>query len=223
MKDRPDSLSKETEEYLEAICRLEEKSGLARTKDLAHQLGVVPGSITNTVESLEKRGLIVHKPYRGVKLTEKGRKLALKVLRKHRLAERLLTDILQMDWSKAHEAACRLEHAIPEDMIKPLEKALKHPQTCPHGNPIPTKCGAILEKETEPLTDLETGESATIVKITEETHGLLQRLATLGLRTGETVKIKKKTPIDGVIVVRIREATHTLSHDLVSVIRVRKL
>lgn len=223
MKDKPDSLSKEAEEYLEAIYRLEKKSGLARTKDLTHQLGVVPGSITNTVKNLEKRGLIVHKPYRGVKLTEKGRELALKVLRKHRLAERLLTDILGMNWSKAHETACKLEHAIPEDMIKSLEKALKHPRTCPHGNPIPTKCGAILEKETEPLTDLKTGESATIVKITEETYDLLQRLDTIGLRPGEIVKIKKRTLIDGLIVVRIKGANHTLSHDLASVVRVRKL
>lgn len=223
MKDKPDSLSKESEEYLEAICRLEEKSGLARTNDLSNLLGVVPGSVTNTVESLKKRGLIVHKPYRGVKLTEKGRKLALKVLRKHRLAERLLTDILQMDWSKAHETACKLEHAIPEDMIKPLEKALKHPQTCPHGNPIPTKCGVIQEEETEPLTDLEIGESAKIVKITEETQDLLQRLDKLDLRPGETVKMKKRIPIDGLIVVRIKGANHTLSNDLASVIRVKKL
>lgn len=223
MKDKPDSLSKESEEYLEAICRLEEKSGLARTKDLSNLLGVVPGSVTNTVENLKKRELIVHKPYRGVKLTEKGRKLALKVLRKHRLAERLLTDILQMDWSKAHETACKLEHAIPEDMIKPLEKALKHPQTCPHGNPIPTKCGVIQEEETEPLTDLKTEETATIVKITEETQDLLQRLDKLGLRPGETVKMKKRIPIDGLIVVRIKGANHTLSNDLASIIRVRKL
>jgi len=223
MKDKPDSLSKEAEEYLEAICRLEEKSGLVRTKDLSNLLGVVPGSVTNTVESLKKRELIVHKPYRGVKLTEKGRKIALKVLRKHRLAERLLTDILQMDWSKVHETACKLEHAISEDMIKPLEKALKHPQTCPHGNPIPTKCGVIVEEQTEPLTDLKPGESAIIIKITEETCGLLQRLATRGLKPGETVKIKKKTPIDGLIVVRIRGANHTLSNELASVIKVRKL
>jgi len=223
MEDKLNSLSKETEEYLEAICRLEERSGLARTNDLAHQLRVVPGSITNTVESLEKRGLIVHTPYRGVKLTEKGRKLALEVLRKHRLAERLLTDILQMDWSKAHETACRLEHAISEDMVKPLEKALKHPQTCPHGNPIPTKYGAVLAKETEPLTNLKTEESAIIVKITEETHDLLRHLATLGLRPGETVKIEKKISLKGSIVVRVKGATYTLSHDLASAIRVRKL
>jgi len=223
MEDKPDYLSRETEEYLEAICRLEEKSGLARTNDLANQLGVVPGSITNTVESLEKRGLIVHKPYRGVKLTEKGRKLALEVLRKHRLAERLITDILRMDWSKAHETACRLEHAIPEDMVKPLEKALKHPQTCPHGNPIPTKYGAVPAEETEPLTDLNTGESATIVKITEESCDLLQRLATLGLTPGENVEVEEKTPVDGLVVVRVRKVTHTLSYDLASVIQTRKL
>ena len=216
-------VSGQAEEYLEAIYRLEKKMGSAKTMDLARQLKVVPGSITNTIERLERRGLVIHEPYKGVKLTEKGQKLALNVLRRHRLAERLLTDILQMKWSNAHETACKLEHAISEDMIKPLEKALKHPQTCPHGNPIPTKCGVILEKETEPLTGLKTGDSATIVKITEERHDLLQRLDTLGLKPGETVRIKEKTPIEGLIVVRVGRADHTLSHDLASVIRVRKL
>jgi len=94
------AVTQEAEEYLEAIYRLEEKKGFARTTELANYLKVVPGSVTNTVEHLEKHGLIIHEPYKGVRLSDEGRKLALKVLRKHRLAERFLTDMLHLDWSK---------------------------------------------------------------------------------------------------------------------------
>ena len=100
MEAKEVTVSSEAEEYLEAIYRLEKKTGFAKTMELARQLKVVPGSVTNTVESLERRGLVTHEPYKGVKLTEKGRRIALNVLRRHRLAERLLTDILHLIGAK---------------------------------------------------------------------------------------------------------------------------
>ncbi|NIU38506.1 metal-dependent transcriptional regulator, partial [Candidatus Bathyarchaeota archaeon] len=130
----PKELSATIEEYLEAIYRLEEKKGSARTGDIAKELNVTLGTITNTIESMEKQRLVSHKPYRGVNLTRRGRQIALDVIRRHRLSERLLTDILSLEWSKAHDAACRLEHAIADkDIVEPLEKALGKPKTCPHG------------------------------------------------------------------------------------------
>src|SRR3990170_7716439 len=104
-----DEVSATVEEYLEAIYRLEESKGSAKTSELAQRMKVAVGTITNTVESMENQSLIVHEPYKGVKLTSKGRKMALDVLRRHRLSERLLTDVLQLDWSKAHDEACKLE------------------------------------------------------------------------------------------------------------------
>ncbi|MEJ2271363.1 MAG: metal-dependent transcriptional regulator [Candidatus Bathyarchaeota archaeon] len=106
------SISNHAEEYLEAIYRLEDKAGFARTMELARELGVVAGSITNTIDNLEKKGLVVHEPSKGVKLTEEGRRIASNIIRRHRLAERLLTDFLHIDWSEVHEPACKLEHAI---------------------------------------------------------------------------------------------------------------
>jgi len=215
------TVSVEAEEYLEAILRLEEKMGLAKTMELVRLLKVAPGSVTNTIEGLERRGLVLHEPYKGVKLTEKGRKLALKVLRRHRLAERLLTDVLHLDWSKVHEMACRLEHAITKDMVKPLEKALGHPKTCPHGNPIPAHGGTIEEKS-EPLVNLSPKESGVIVKITEEEPRILQRLSTLGLTLGVSVEVEQKAPFGGPVTVRAGETSYTLDHKVVSVINVRK-
>ena len=153
---------------LEAIYRLESKTGFARTMELSRELGVVPGSITNTIENLERKGLVIHEPYKGVKLTDNGRKIASSILRRHRLAERLLTDFLHLDWSEVHDPACKLEHALSPEILKPLEKALGHPKRCPHGNPIPTNCGGILEEETVALTELDAKTSGIIVKITEE-------------------------------------------------------
>jgi DtxR family Mn-dependent transcriptional regulator len=137
------------EKYLEAIYRIQEgEGGRARTSSIVKALRVVPGTVTSTVERLEKDGLVQHAPYKGVRLTKKGRFIALQVIRRHRLCERLLTDILRVDIGKSHELARRIEHAIDdEDIIRNLEKALDHPRTCPHGRPIPTKCGAIIEKE----------------------------------------------------------------------------
>jgi len=190
--------------------------------ELARKLKVVPGSITNTVDGLEKRGLVLHEPYKGIKLTEKGRKLALDVLRRHRLAERLLTDILHLDWSEAHDAACKLEHAITPNIIKPLEKSLGHPKTCPHGSPIPTACGGIIEEKSVPLVKLSPMESGIIVRIIEENIEVLQHLATLGLAPGVHVEVEKKAFIGEPVSIRVGEVTHTLDYDVASIINVSR-
>ena len=221
-KKDTNSISKESEEYLEAIYRLEQRDGSAKTMQLANELKVMPGSITNTIENLEKRRLVIHEPYKGVKLTEKGRKLALKIIRRHRLAERLLTDILHLDWSKVHEEACKLEHNFSENIVKPLEKALGNPKTCPHGNPIPSEQGEMKEAKSELLTSLNLGESGIITKITEEKQDLLQYLATLGLVPSASVEIKEKAPFNGPIIVKTMGASYALGRNIASVIWVKK-
>jgi DtxR family Mn-dependent transcriptional regulator len=210
------------EEYLEGIYRLQEKSGVARTNDLVKLLQVVPGTVTNTVERLEREGLVTHEPYKGVKLTEKGLKIALQVVRRHRLSERLLTDILHVEWDKVHDAACKLEHGITDEIIKPLEKALGHPKTCPHGNPIPTKCGGIIEEKSEPLTALKGGEQGTILKITEEREDLLHYLDKLGIKPGASLEILEKAPFNGPITLKIGATNRALSRAMASVIQVKR-
>jgi len=222
MEAEETTVSSEAEEYLEAIYRLEKKTGFARTMELARQLKVVPGSVTNTIEGLERRGLVIHEPYKGVKLTEKGRKLALNVLRRHRLAERLLTDILHLDWSEVHDAACELEHAISPNIIKPLEKTLGHPKTCPHGNPIPTACGGIIEEKSEPLVNLSPKERGIVVKIIDENAEALQHLATLGLTPGVCVEVEKKASFGGPLTIRVGGASYALDYTVASIINVKR-
>jgi len=218
-----EEVSSTIEEYLEAIYALQERNGSAKTTELAKRLNVALGTITNTVESMEKQNLIVHEPYKGVKLTAKGRKIALDVVRRHRLSERLLTDILKMEWSKAHEAACRLEHAIADkDVLKPLDKALGHPKTCPHGNPIPSESGTLTEEKSELLTNLSQGDSGVILKITDERQDMLQYLATLGLVPGASILIEEKAPFNGPIIVKVVGASYALGRNVASVIWVRR-
>ncbi len=210
------------EEYLEGIYRLQEKSGVARTSEIVKLLQVAPGTVTNTVERLEKESLVTHVPYKGVKLTEKGRKIAIDVIRRHRLSERLLTDVLRVKWSEAHQIACKLEHSITGNVVKKLEKALKHPQTCPHGNPIPTQCGGIIEEKSEPLSNLEPKEKGVVVKITDEEKELLEYLANLGLVPRASLEVVEKAPFNGPITVKINETKQALSFEIASIIYVRK-
>ena len=210
------------EEYLEGIYRLQEKDGVARTSDIVKSLKVAFGTVTNTVERLEKEGYVTHEPYKGVKLTEKGLKIALQVVRRHRLAERLLTDILKVEWDKAHDAACKLEHGITDEIIKPLEKALKHPKTCPHGNPIPTKCGGIIEEKSQPLAKLNEREQGIIVKITDEESDLLHYLDKIGLVPGASIEIVEKAPFNEPITLKVDGTTRALSCSMASIIQVKR-
>jgi len=218
-----DALSHISEEYLEAIWRLQEKAGPVKTGELAKELQVTPGAVTNTLTHLRKHRLIARKPYRGITLTDRGKAVALRTIRKHRLAERLLTEVLRMDWSRVHDAACELEHAITDEMIKPLTRTLKEPTTCPHGNPIPDASGRFHEEESEPLSHFKPRDKAVLVKITEEKSDMLQYLASLGLMPGAVVEVQEKAPFEGPIIVKVMGATYALGRNIASVVEARRL
>lgn len=211
------------EEYLECIYRLQEKEGAARTSSIVKSLGVAPGTVTNTVEHLEEEGFVTHVSYRGVKLTEKGRRIALQVVRRHRLSERLLVDILKMDWNNVHETACRLEHSLTEEMLDCLEKTLNYPKTCPHGNPIPSKQGRIVEEDTQPLLALSTGKRGTVVKVTEEEPDLLAHFKRLGLIPGALVEVLEKSELEDLMRIRVGKESRVLSNALTSAIHVKEV
>ena len=215
-------VSTRVEAYIEAIHKLEKKSGQAKTGELAENLNVTFGTITNTIQSLVKKGFVVRKPYQGAKLTEKGRRIALQVIRKHRLSECFMIDVLKMDWSNVYTSAVRFAHYLPDEVIKSLEKTLGHPRTCPHGNPIPTKCGGIFEEESEPLTELKLNESGIIVKITEEKIRTLQHLTKMGLTPGTLVKIEKKDFSKGLVKLSIQGKKRNLPKEIASIIMVKK-
>jgi len=210
------------EMYLKTIYNLELKNGGARTGDIAKILKITPGSVTNTLEVLEGKGLVVREPYKGVNLTDQGRKLALSVFRRHRLAERLLVDLLQMDWAESHEEACRLEHSISDEVASSIQKRLENPKTCPHGNPIPDENGSIAPLKSDALSNLNNGERAIVCMIPDESTELLRYLSTLGMVPGAKIAVEEKAPFKGPMLVKVGENSYPISLDVASGIFVTK-
>jgi DtxR family Mn-dependent transcriptional regulator len=208
--------------YLKTIYNLEWRTGSARTGDIAKILKITPGSVTNTLEVLEDKGLVAREPYKGVKLTQEGRKLALSVFRRHRLAERLLSDVLKLDWAESHEEACKLEHSISELLANSIERTLGNPQTCPHGNPIPDERGHMSPLKSEALSDLENGQNAVVTQIPDESTELLHYLSTLGMFPGVRIAVQEKAPFKGPMLVKVGENSYPLSLDVASGIFVTK-
>jgi DtxR family transcriptional regulator, Mn-dependent transcriptional regulator len=214
------SLSQEAEEYIEMIYKLQKRNGMAKTKELSEIMHVVPGSITNTIEHLESHGLVTHEPYRGVKLTKGGEKIALDIIRRHRLAECLLSDILKAEWSTIHEEACRLEHALTKNLTDLLEERLGHPKVCPHGNPIPTENGIIHEKPCITLTEANTGEIYVVDRIIDEEHTNLQLLAEKKLKPDAKIEFVKLE--EDVVTVRINGKKEQLNAEAAINVLVRE-
>ncbi len=214
------ALSQEAEEYIEIIYKLQKRNSVAKTKDLAESLHVVPGSITNTIEHLEGHGLVRHEPYRGVKLTKEGERLALTIIRRHRLAERFLTDILKADWSTVHDDACKLEHAMSKNVTDLLEERLEHPKFCPHGNPIPTDAGLIEDLPTVALTEANSNESYIVDRIINEENVNLQMLRDKGIKPQASIQVLKQD--EKHVAVRVNGKWQELSHEVADCVLLRK-
>lgn len=215
-------VSPTVEEYLEQIYRLEKEWGVARTGHIAEIVGVSLGTVTNTIDSLKQQKLVTHEPYKGVKLTDAGLRIAIDVIRRHRLAERLLTDFLKLDWSSVHEHACKLEHAITDVLMKPLEKALGHPTSCPHGNPIPKACGGILEEASQPLVDLPEGGKGVVAKIINENREVLEYLQAINLVPGTPIEVVEKAPLNGPITLLIAGSSRPISRKLATFVWIKQ-
>ena len=196
--------------------------GSAKTGDVAKILGITPGSVTNTLEVLETKGLVIREPYRGVRLTNSGRKIALLVFRRHRLAERLLTDALHFDWTDSHDEACKLEHSISEPLASSIEKALGGPRVCPHGNPIPDETGLVHPINGQPLSELRSGESATVSRIPDENTSLLRYLSSLGMTPGTKIKVEEVAPFGGPMLVKVGASSYPLGPDVAAGIYVSR-
>ncbi|MEM3476217.1 MAG: metal-dependent transcriptional regulator [Candidatus Bathyarchaeia archaeon] len=217
-------ISPAIEEFLEAIYKLQKDEGCAKTTQLAKLLNVALGTVTNTVEKLERLNLIVHIAYKGVKLTKKGEALALSIIRRHRLSERLLADFLCVEWDEVHEKACLIEHGISDEVASLIEKKLNYPKTCPHGNPIPTQDGHIEEeKELILLTKLKPQEKFTIIKITEEKSELLKYLKKHNLTPGSAAEVVSLHPLNDSILINVNDESCCLTQQAASRIWVKKL
>ncbi len=208
------------EEYLESIYKLQQEHRRVSTSSLAEHLKLSAPSVSEMVKKLEGKGLLSHTE-KGVCLTEEGKSLAKKVIRRHRLSERLLTDILGFKWDEVHEEACRLEHAISPEMEDRIAESLGNPKTCPHGHPIPDKDGVLVNEKVRPLSELKASGKGVIVNVFEEDPNMLKYLASLGLIPGVCVRVEEGAPFGGPLIVCVSGSRYALGREVASKIKVK--
>jgi DtxR family transcriptional regulator, Mn-dependent transcriptional regulator len=217
----PDQISPAVQDYAKAVYALEARSsGAVSTNDLAERLGVTPGSASAMVRKLSEVGLVEHEPYHGVRLTLKGRRVALEVLRHHRLIELFLAEELGMPWDRVHAEAEVLEHAISEDLEQLIADRLGHPKLDPHGDPIPTEGFEIDERPTRSLDELSPGAVGRFVRVSDSEPEMLRYLADQGIALGDHLRVTGRQPFGGPVFVRVGEREQPLGGDLARAMRI---
>ena len=206
--------SQSTEDYLKAIHKLGSGGGDVTTSALARHLGIGDGSVTDMLKKLAARKLIRYVPYRGVSLTEAGRRTALKMMRRHRLWEIFLVKHLGYGWDEVHEEAERLEHATSDEMERRLNDMLGNPDVDPHGEPVPTADGKIPPTKDRPLSDYSPGDTVMIMRVSDDSSAILQHTALLGLSLKTRVTIREKRGFDGSLVVTVGGKEKFLSREV---------
>jgi DtxR family Mn-dependent transcriptional regulator len=193
----------------------------AHTGDLAERLSLSPGTVSATIKRLDERNLVDHKRYRGVVLTKRGRRAAIAAIRRHRIVERFLADMLGYAWNEADRLAGDFEHDLPQEVEERLFVALDRPQTCPHGFPIPAPDDAELPLMPS-LYALEPGDVAIVALSGSMAADVVSFLENLGLRPGVRVEVREKHPFDGPLVVRVEGQDRTVGEKVASQIYVQK-
>jgi DtxR family transcriptional regulator, Mn-dependent transcriptional regulator len=212
-------VSESAQDYLKAIWKLEQ-SGEVSTTALADALGVSPASATAMLKKLATLGLVEHERYHGAGLTPAGERMALEVIRHHRLLELYLMEALGLSWDQVHEEAERLEHHLSDELEARIDRALGFPTRDPHGDPIPSPELLLASDEKVCLADVEAGSQAVVRRVPDADPELLRYLATLGLVPAEEVTVVELAPFDGPVTVEVRGARHAIGRSLAAQIEV---
>ena len=199
----PKTFSRSVEDYLKAVFNLTERGEAASTSAIAEALEVQPASVTGMVKRLAESGLFEHVPYRGVRLTDKGLREALRVIRRHRILETYLARHLGYTWDDVHDEAERLEHAASDQLIERMAAALEDPSHDPHGAPIPTSAGEIEATDFATLADAERGDEVHIRAVQDEDAERLRYMEASGLTPGVKLVVEERAPFGGPLTVRI--------------------
>jgi DtxR family Mn-dependent transcriptional regulator len=216
-----DPISAHVQDYAKAVYALESRAGRAvSTNDLAERLGVTPGSVSGMVRKLTELGLVEHEPYHGVRLTEQGRRVALEVLRHHRLIELFLSEELGMPWDRVHAEAEVLEHHISEDLERLIALRLGDPTVDPHGDPIPTPEFEIHERDTVSLEELPAGTVGRFVRVSNSDPEMLRYLAEQGIALGDRLEVTGRQPFGGPVFVRSGDRELPLGGQLAQAMRI---
>jgi len=211
------------EDYAKAIYSLERRGGgPVSTNALADRLGVTAASASGMLRKLADNGLVAHVPYHGVELTEHGRRVALEVMRHHRLLELYLAEQLGVPWDRVHEEAEVLEHVLSEDLEARIAAKLGHPTHDPHGDPIPTPELLVEEGRTVPLDALDAGDSGRLTRVSDGDPEMLRYLTDIGIALGDEVRVVERQPFDGPITVEVGGRRHVLGGRLLQALRIER-
>lgn len=213
---RPDAPNTEAvEDYAKALHALAKRSdGPVSTSALAERLGVSPGSVTAMLKRMGEMGLVEHERYRGATLTAEGERVALEVIRHHRLLESYLTDVLGMPWDKVHDEAEVLEHYISEDLEERIAAALGDPAHDPHGDPIPDRDLEVVKEAGVPLAEVETGGTGTLARVSDSDPEMLRFLAERKIRPGSLITVGEREPFGGSVEIEVDGKPHAIGAEL---------
>jgi len=214
-------LTQSTEEYLEALFKLQRGDAPVTVKRLAEDLGVAPPSVSEMLGRLRTAGLVEPHGDAGITLTAEGEHEGATLVRRHRLSERFLVDYLDMPWDEVHDEACKLEHVLSPEVEARLAQQLGNPRTCPHGHAIPGEDGTLPHEAMRPLVDFGAGEHGVIGCISEEDGELLRYLGSLGLLPETPVEVESVAPFGGPLLVRVAGSQYALGREVAGKIMVR--
>ena len=217
-RERP---SEAIEDYAKAIYSLARQGdGTATTNALAERLGVTPASVSAMVKKLDERGLVRHVRYKGVALTPEGDRVALEIMRHHRLLELYLATSLGVPWDRVHDEAEVLEHVLSEDLEALIAAKLGHPTHDPHGDPIPSAELVLEDTPSVTLASLEAGASGVLARVSDSEPEMLRYLAARGIAPGARFEVLERQPFDGPLFVRFGAQVHVLGGALAKAMRV---
>ncbi len=217
------SLSRSEEDHLKAIHSLIVAGGKASTNAISDRLNTKASSVTDMLKKLSEKGFVKHEPYYGAKLTAKGHKIALKLVRKHRLWETFLVSRLGFGWNEVHMVAEQLEHVSSDKLVEKLDEFLGHPAFDPHGDPIPDKDGNMKARTIQRLTECDLNSSVRIVAVENTSDALLEHLDKKGIAIGMRFTLSARSDFDGSIELRGKNAsTHEVSAQVAQLLFVEK-
>jgi DtxR family Mn-dependent transcriptional regulator len=199
----PPMPSPAVEDYLKTIFHLSSEGGTASTSAVAERLGVTAGSVTGMLKRLAEQGFVEHVPYYGARLTETGAERAIAIIRRHRILELFLVEVLGYSWDEVHDEAERLEHAATPRLVERMSEVLGRPESDPHGAPIPDAEGAFRELRYPSLAEIEAGERVILRRVSDEDPAALRYLAGMGLLPGTAIVLVEHAPFDGPVRIRV--------------------
>ncbi|MBN1678301.1 MAG: metal-dependent transcriptional regulator [Candidatus Thermoplasmatota archaeon] len=219
-------VSPNTEQYLKVIYVLTEDGGVAKTSEIASAMNVTPASVTEMLHKLSDQGYIAHEPYRGATLRPRGRRIACRMARRHRLLERFLNDYVGIKGRERHEQACKMEHVLTDEVEQNLCRIMNHPTECPHGRQIP-RCGRPISCEKctgndMPLTNVKEGQKVVVSHLVSRSHDELCSMLAMGFVPGAEVKVEKRVPMGGPIIVSLKGVKIAIARDRTDILHVMK-